>query len=173
MITSLVKTTVRYTAGSIRLATRTGLWLTRTLASMAFNPPERDCEPAPEPYMADGQASRSAPSKPETTEPETTEPETNEPEAAGPGVPGRDVPPERAPDPHHALNVPVGDPDPTEWPDPYDQRPDPRDPVEGDELPIGDVPHTPPGAVSTSEPHPSQDPEAEPWEGPKRDKVDE
>ena len=32
------------------------------------------------------------------------------------------------PDPHHVLNNPATDPDPTEWPDPYDKRPDPRDP---------------------------------------------
>ena len=35
--------------------------------------------------------------------------------------PGRDV--------HDALNEPATDPDPTEWPDPYDKRPDPRDPA--------------------------------------------
>jgi hypothetical protein len=68
--------------------------------------------------------------------------------------------PER--DPHHDLNNPVGEPDETEWPDPYDRRDDPR----GKDKP-------PTGSRSTSEPHPSQDPEAEPWEGPKRDKVDE
>jgi hypothetical protein len=69
-------------------------------------------------------------------------------------------------DPHHALNNPADNPDPTEWPDPYDKRPDPRDPSDPQE-------HTPTGATSTSEPHPAQDPEAEPWEGPKRDKVDD
>ena len=68
--------------------------------------------------------------------------------------------PER--DPHHPLNNPVGEPDETEWPDPYDRREDPRD---------EDHPAT--GSRSTSEPHPSQDPEAEPWEGPKRDKIDD
>jgi hypothetical protein len=31
-------------------------------------------------------------------------------------------------DVHHALNEPASDPDPTEWPDPYDKRPDPRNP---------------------------------------------
>jgi deoxyribonuclease V len=73
----------------------------------------------------------------------------------------------QARDPHHALNVPVGEPDPTEWPDPYDRRPDPRDPDDPQA-------HTVPGATSTSEPHPKQDPEAAPWaEGPKRDKLDE
>jgi hypothetical protein len=66
------------------------------------------------------------------------------------------------PAPHHALNTPVGEPDPTEWPDPYEKRPDPRD-----------EDHPPTGSTSTSEPHPAQDPEAEPWEGPKRDKVDD
>jgi hypothetical protein len=65
-------------------------------------------------------------------------------------------------DPHHQLNNPVGEPDETEWPDPYDRREDPR---------ADDHPQT--GSRSTSEPHPSQDPEAEPWEGPKRDKVDD
>jgi hypothetical protein len=68
--------------------------------------------------------------------------------------------PER--DPHHDLNNPVGEPDETEWPDPYDKREDPRE--EG---------HPPTGSRSTSEPHPSEDPEAEPWEGPKRDKMDD
>jgi hypothetical protein len=68
----------------------------------------------------------------------------------------------RDPDPHHALNNPVGEPDETEWPDPYDKRRDPRD---------EDHPAT--GSTSTSEPHPSQDPEAEPWEGPKRDRIDD
>jgi hypothetical protein len=70
----------------------------------------------------------------------------------------------RDPDPHHALNNPAEDPDPTEWPDPYERRPDPRGPEEA-------PPQT--GSESTSEPHPSQDPEAEPWEGPKRDELDD
>jgi hypothetical protein len=65
-------------------------------------------------------------------------------------------------DPHHDLNNPVDEPDETEWPDPYDKREDPR----GKDQP-------PTGSRSTSEPHPSQDPEAEPWEGPKRDKLDD
>jgi hypothetical protein len=54
-------------------------------------------------------------------------------------------------EPHHVLNNPAEDPDPTEWPDPYDKRedPEPRDP------------------------HPSQDPEAPNWEAPKRDKLDD
>ncbi len=78
----------------------------------------------------------------------------------------------RARTPHSALNNPVTEPDVTEWPDPYDKREDPRDPGEGMAF-GGDADHVPSGAISTSEPHPSQDPEAEPWEGPKRDKVDQ
>src|SRR5438067_3068060 len=77
------------------------------------------------------------------------------------------------PDPHHALNTPVDEPDPTEWPDPYDQRDDPRDPPDPDDEPFGEEPHPDTGTRSTSEPHPSQDPEAPDWEGPKRDKLDE
>jgi hypothetical protein len=65
-------------------------------------------------------------------------------------------------DPHHPLNNPVDEPDETEWPDPYERRDDPRD----RDTPAGDSP-------STSEPHPSQDPEAEPSEAPKRDKLDD
>jgi hypothetical protein len=75
------------------------------------------------------------------------------------------------PTPYTSLNNPVGEPDPTEWPDPYEQRPDPKAPSE-DPAPI-EEPHTPTGATSTSEPHPSKDPEAEYWEGPKRDKIDD
>lgn len=96
-------------------------------------------------------------------------PPTGFPEPPGddPGDRSRDE------NPHHGLNNPVGEPDPTEWPDPYDQREDPRDPdLEGD--PFGEAPHTPTGAQSTSEPNPKQDPEAQPWaEGPKRDKLDQ
>jgi hypothetical protein len=78
----------------------------------------------------------------------------------------------RARDPHSPLNNPVSEPDMTEWPDPYDHREDPRDP--GEEMVFGgEGGHTQTGATSTSEPHPSQDPEADAWEGPKRDKVDQ
>jgi hypothetical protein len=76
-------------------------------------------------------------------------------------------------DPHHALNTPVGDPDPTEWPDPYDTRDDPRDPPDPDAAPFGEEPHPGTGATSTSQPHPAQDPEAIPAEEPKRDNLDE
>lgn len=71
------------------------------------------------------------------------------------------------PEPHHALNNPVGEPDSSEWPDPYERRPDPRDPASTDAAPKGAGPNTVPESVSTSEPNPKQDPEAEPWaEGP-------
>jgi hypothetical protein len=77
------------------------------------------------------------------------------------------------PGPHRVLSHPARDPDPTEWPDPYDKRPDPRDPPDPDGRPFGEEPHPATGATSTSEPHPSEDPEAEDWEGPKKDKLDE
>jgi hypothetical protein len=102
----------------------------------------------------------------------------NDPEAKPPTgfpEPPGDDPGDRSREenPHHVLNNPVGKPDPTEWPDPYDQREDPRDP-DPDREPFGDAPHTPTGAQSTSEPNPKQDPEAQPWaEGPKRDKLDQ
>ena len=67
-------------------------------------------------------------------------------------------------DVHDALNEPASDPDPTEWPDPYDKREDPRGP---------DEEHPASGSTSTSEPPGPQDEEAEYFEGPKRDKVDE
>jgi hypothetical protein len=71
-----------------------------------------------------------------------------------------DAPPER--DVHDELNEPATDPDPTEWPDPYDKRPDPRDPGADDPgMDFGDV-HTPTGATSTSEPHHEVDPEVDP-----------
>jgi hypothetical protein len=93
--------------------------------------------------------------------------------ASGFPEPGGGDPGDRSgdPSPHHALNNPVGEPDPTEYPDPYEQREDPRHPEGADS--IGDKPHPPTGSVSTSEPHPAHDPEAEPWEAPKRDKLDE
>lgn len=96
-----------------------------------------------------------------------------EPATGFPEPPGRD-PGDRSHDesPHHALSHPATEPDPTEWPDPYDRREDPRDPPDPDGEPFGQEPHPVTGAQSTSEPHPSQDPEAEPWEGPKRDKFD-
>jgi hypothetical protein len=66
------------------------------------------------------------------------------------------------PDPHEPLNEPATDPDPTEWPDPYDKRPDPRDPPPGEDgMDFGEV-HTPTGATSTSEPNHEVDEEVDP-----------
>ena len=94
-----------------------------------------------------------------------------EPATGFPEPPGRD-PGDRSrdPSPHHALNNPIGEPDPTEWPDPYERREDPRAPA--DDM-FAEPPHPPSGALSTGAPHPADDLEAEPVEGPKRDKVDE
>jgi len=76
-------------------------------------------------------------------------------------------------DPHHDLSNPARDPDPTEWPDPYDKREDPRAPVDPDAL-FDEEPHPPVGSESTSEPHPSEDPEAgDRWKAPDRENLDE
>jgi hypothetical protein len=73
-----------------------------------------------------------------------------------------DKQPSRQHDVHHELNEPASDPDPTEWPDPYDRRPDPRDPeAEADEMDFGEV-HTATGATSTSEPNHEVDPQVDP-----------
>ena len=90
--------------------------------------------------------------------------EKREPATGFPEVPAEDEPGNRTNDrtPHSSLNNPVDEPDPTEWPDPYDKREDPR----GDGRPV-------PGSTSTSEPHHSQDPEAVDSEPPERDKLDE
>jgi hypothetical protein len=80
----------------------------------------------------------------------------------------------RDPEPHHSLSHPVGEPDPTEWPDPYDPREDPRDPPDPDGQPFGDEPHVSTGSISTSEPHPSEDLEAgERQNAPERDRLDD
>ncbi len=73
-------------------------------------------------------------------------------ESGFPEPPGRDQGDRsQDPEPHHALNNPVGEPDETEWPDPYETRPDPRDEE-----------HPPTGSTSTSEPHPERHPQPNP-----------
>jgi hypothetical protein len=73
-------------------------------------------------------------------------------------------------DPHHELNNPVtDDPDPTEYPDPYETRPDPKAPVDAGE----EAPHVPPGTESDSDPHPDQDIEAPDANPPERDNLDQ
>jgi hypothetical protein len=80
----------------------------------------------------------------------------------------------RGREPHHALNNPVGEPDPTEWPDPYEKREDPRDPEDPDGLPFGEEAHPPTGSISTSEPHPKADPESgDRADAPERDRLDD
>ena len=97
-------------------------------------------------------------------------PDPHEAPSGFPEPPGKDPGDiSRDKEPHHVLNNPVGEPDPTEWPDPYDKREDPRDPANADDEDARPAP----GAQSTSEPHPSKDPEAPDWEGPKRDKIDQ
>jgi hypothetical protein len=103
--------------------------------------------------------------------------------AEPPRTTGTDAPPKPAAepgnitggkDPHHALNNPVDDPDLTEYPDPYEKREDPRDPVDPDGAPFGEEPHPPTGAESTSEPPLEQDPEVEDGgKPPRRDKLDD
>ncbi|MBV9805327.1 MAG: hypothetical protein JO130_19165 [Solirubrobacterales bacterium] len=88
-------------------------------------------------------------------------------------MPNEPSEPGQPPDPHHVLNNPATDPDPTEWPDPYEKRPDPRDPTGPDGQPFGDEAHAPTGATSTSEPHPDQDIEASQVNPPHRDKLDD
>jgi hypothetical protein len=77
--------------------------------------------------------------------------------------------------PHSALSNPVvDDPDLTEYPDPYDTREDPRDPVDPDDAPFGEQPHPQTGAGSTSEPPPQQDPEVgERAKPPRRENLDD
>lgn len=107
------------------------------------------------------------PDRPDQTEPEAPASGFPEPPGPDPGDRSHD------PSPHHALNNPARDPDPTEWPDPYERREDPRDPPDPDGQPFGAEPRPPTGSTSSSEPHPAQDPEADPWDGPKRDKLDD
>lgn len=140
---------------------------------------ESQTETATSPGPPESPPLASAPQPPATRTSETTATATTEPTAADGPKPVGEVEHEpgvgtsvRAPDPHSALNTPIGEPDPTEWPDPYDRREDPRDVPAGEEMTFGEEAHPPTGATSTSEPHPNQDPEAEPWEGPKRDRVD-
>lgn len=160
MINCLVKATAKTAMGTVRLLSRPGLWLTRTLVEAAFKPPEPERPPQRAATKAPGPTTSRSRSQARR-------------KRASPGVPGRDVPPARPTEPHHMLNTPVGEPDPTEWPDPYDQRPDPRDPQPHEPIPIGDVPHTPTGARSTSAPHPNEDPEAVRSKPPERDTLDE
>ena len=89
-----------------------------------------------------------------------------EPSGSDPGDLSRD------PSPHHALNTPVRAPDPTEWPDPYEKRNDPRDPPDPDAQAFGEEPHPSVGSTSTSDPHPDADIEGPDANASQRDKLD-
>jgi hypothetical protein len=88
-----------------------------------------------------------------------------------PGTDPADV--SRKPSPYAALNTPVGDPDPTAWPDPYDRREDPRAPAEEMVFPGDGRSHTPVGATSDSSPRAADDIEALNTDAPDRDNLDE
>ena len=103
--------------------------------------------------------------KPETAPPGTAA--SGFPEPPGPGTT------DRSESPHHELSNPVGEPDPTEWPDPYDTREDPRFPGDPDGLPFGEEPRAPTGSRSTSEPHHDQDIEAVQANPPERDRLED
>lgn len=76
-------------------------------------------------------------------------------------------------DPHHGLNQPASDPDPTEYPDPYERRADPRDPATVDtpadpaDPPASEKRDEPPQDPSTSDPHPPRN-----WETARREGFD-
>jgi hypothetical protein len=76
---------------------------------------------------------------------------------------------ENDPEPHHMLNNPASDPDPTEFPDPYDRREDPRDPrhvgTPADPEDDEESPRPNPRAPSTSEPHPADFDDVKPSKG--------
>jgi hypothetical protein len=68
---------------------------------------------------------------------------------SGAGVPlGPDATDPSDEEPHHGLNNPASDPDETEFPDPYERRPDPKGPERE---------RAEQGAPSTSEPPPPRD----------------
>ncbi|MGH2940605.1 MAG: hypothetical protein ACRDPE_21065 [Solirubrobacterales bacterium] len=116
------------------------------IAETPTAPPGAEEKPVPKP--------KPKPAKPKAAKPKPAKrkPKPAKPKAAKPK------------DPHHALNNPViDDPDPTEYPDPYDTREDPLD-----------EPHPQTGAESTSEPPLSQDPEVENGgKPPRREKPDD
>jgi hypothetical protein len=174
----------------MRFAASTGVRLARMVAPELFPQPADQAPPSERPKhepaeppparptrgLAAGERKRSPSGPPEDDRARSRGP-TEDDRARPPRGPVarerkrvalRDTPPPRPRDPHHALNTPVTDPDPTEWPDPYDHREDPRNPDPSDPLPLGDVPHTPTGSISTSEPHPDQDLEGRPQKGPTR-----
>jgi hypothetical protein len=139
--------------------------------------------PKPKPAKPKPKAAKAKPPKPKAGDkPKAAKAKADKPKAAKAkpakpkGVKPAAEPGDRSHDkePHHALNNPVADPDETEYPDPFEKRDDPRDPVDPDGAPFGEEPHPQVGSESTSEPPPAQDPEvgdlAKP---PKRDNLDD
>jgi hypothetical protein len=120
-------------------------------------PPPPPVEPVAKVKPAPRPKSKSTKPKARTSKAGAAKPKRAKPvKRTGPG----DVSGDR--EPHHALNNPVGEPDPTEYPDPYERRPDPRDAaVDGGGEQLKEEPRSAPGATSTSEPPIEQDPEAE------------
>lgn len=121
--------------------------------------------------LAPAKAEKPKPAKPKAAKPKVAKPKPAKAKAKAATEPGN-----RSHDkePHHALNNPVGDPDETEYPDPFEKREDPRDPVDPDGKPFGEEPHPQVGSESTSEPPLSQDPEVgDRAKPPKRDKLDD
>jgi hypothetical protein len=121
------------------------------------------------------------PERPESPSSEPRRDQHGQPETAPAGVPvsGFPEPPGKDPGdrsgdrtPHSSLNTPVGDPDPTEWPDPYDRREDPRAPADGMVFPGDGTAHTPVGATSNSEPHSADDIAAVDSDAPEGDDLD-
>ncbi len=134
----------------------------REIAAEPTSPEDIPDEPTPPPVTPVNEAMEEIAGEPTSPAdvPGTKRPTGSKP-SADPAPASTEPPTEvRQPEPHHALNNPVTDPDPTEWPDPYEKREDPRDPASADVEHVGEEPHVPTGSESTSEPPPSQDPEA-------------
>jgi hypothetical protein len=143
-------------------------------------PPKADKPKSAAPNPAAPKADKPKPSKPKAAKPKASKSKPAKAKAGtppattgtdAPTVPGAEPGDQRGgKDPHHALNYPVGDPDLTEYPDPFDKRDDPRDP----DGPFGEAQHPATGAESTSEPPPSQDPEVgDRARPPRRDNLDD
>jgi hypothetical protein len=128
------------------------------IAETPTAPPGAEAKPVPKPKPV---AIKPKVARPKAVKPKPARPKATKPKPAKPAAPkAKPAKPKGGKDPHHALNNPVvDDPDMTEYPDPYDIREDPRDPVDPDGAPFGEEPHPPTGAESTSEPPLSQDPE--------------
>jgi hypothetical protein len=122
---------------------------------------------APKPKAPKPDSDKPKPPKPKATPKPKPAAEKSKP-AAEPGDRSHDK------GPHQALNNPVEDPDETEYPDPYEKRPDPRDPVDPDGAPFGEEPHPATGSESTSEPPVENDPEhPEGGRPPRRENLDQ